>query len=485
MLRIRKTHATREPRLVEIDYREDTTARLRALLDRPWHVFLDSGRGGGEAGRYDIVAAEPYLTLTTRGDATEIRARDGVDVSLRDPLDLLEDALGERAQRPTFLPFAGGAIGYLAYDLGRRFERLPSIADDDIGAPEMAVGIYDWACVVDHVERRAWLVGAGRDERTLDEWDTLIERLHPSDGASAQPDPPPFSATSAIRSSFDAESYRRAFERVKSHIRAGDCYQINLTRRFDADVRGHSWPAYLELRRLSPAPFSAYLGLPELDVLSSSPERFLKVTHGRVETKPIKGTRPRSPDPARDQALAAELRESEKDRAENVMIVDLLRNDLGKVCVPGSVEVAKLFDIESFANVHHLVSTVVGSLRPDRHALDLVRGAFPGGSITGAPKVRAMQIIEELEPQRRSVYCGCIGYVGFDGDLDLNIAIRTLVRRGDRLYAWAGGGVVADSRVDAEYQEGLDKASALLAVLGARLEGAVSRAADEPILGTR
>ena len=478
MLRIKKTHE-REPRLVEIEYREDTTARVRALLDRPWHVFLDSGRGGSEAGRYDIVAAEPFATLTTRGDVTEIRTRDGVDFSSRDPLELLEEALGDPSPRPEFLPFAGGAIGYLAYDLGRRFERLPSIADDDVGAPEMAVGLYDWACIVDHVARRAWLVGAGRDERTFDEWDALLERLHPSDASGAS-DLPSFAATSSTRSSFDAESYRRAFERVKAYIRAGDCYQINLTRRFDADVRGHSWPAYLELRRLSPAPFSAYLGLPELDVLSSSPERFLKVTHGRVETKPIKGTRPRSPEPERDLALAEELRASEKDRAENVMIVDLLRNDLGKVCEPGSVEAAKLFDIESFANVHHLVSTVVGRLRSDRHALDLVRGAFPGGSITGAPKVRAMEIIEELEPQRRSVYCGSIGYVGFDGDLDLNIAIRTLVRRGDRLYAWAGGGVVADSHVDAEYQEGLDKATALLAVLGARSSGSVSRAADEP-----
>lgn len=466
MLRIRKTYA-RAPRVVEIEYREDSTPRARALLGRPWHVFLDSGRGGSEAGRYDILAAEPFATLTTRGDATELRTRHGIDVSSRDPLELIEQALGERAQRPAFLPFAGGAIGYFAYDLGRRFERLPSIAEEDIRAPEMAVGIYDWACVVDHVARRAWLVGAGRDERTFDEWESLLERLHPSEASDPLPQVLPFAAISPIRSSYDSESYRRAFERVKAHIRAGDCYQINLTRRFEADVRGHSWPAYLKLRRLSPAPFSAYLGLPELDVLSSSPERFLKSAGGRVEAKPIKGTRPRSPDPARDAALAAELRASAKDRAENVMIVDLLRNDLGKACAPGSVQVEKLFDIESFANVHHLVSTVVGRLRPDRHALDLVRSAFPGGSITGAPKVRAMQIIEELEPQRRSVYCGCIGYVGFDGDLDLNIAIRTLVRRGDRLYAWAGGGVVADSRVEAEYQEGLDKASALLAVLGA------------------
>jgi para-aminobenzoate synthetase component I len=465
-----RTQPTREPRLAEIEYREDTVPRAQALLDRPWHVLLDSGHGGNEAGRYDIVAAAPFVTLTTKGAETEIRTRDGAEISGRDPLALLEEVMGERVERPPEVPFAGGAIGYLAYDLGRRFERLPSIALDDVGAPEMAVGIYDWACIVDHVARRAWLAGAGRDERTFDEWESLLERLHPAEPSGTPLDMPSFIATSGIRSSFDTESYRTAFERVHAHIRAGDCYQVNLTRRFDADVSGHSWRAYRDLRRLSPAPFSAYLGLPEVDVLSSSPERFLKIVGGRVETKPIKGTRPRSPDPVLDASLAAELRSSEKDRAENVMIVDLLRNDLGKACEPGSVEVEKLFDIESFANVHHLVSTVVGRLSPDRHALDLVRGAFPGGSITGAPKVRSMQIIEELEPQRRGIYCGCIGYVGFDGDLDLNVAIRTLVRRGDRLFAWAGGGVVADSRVEAEYQEGLDKASALLAILRAREE---------------
>jgi para-aminobenzoate synthetase component I len=467
------TTRIREPRLVEIAYGNISTQRFAALLDRPWHVFLDSGRDASEAGRYDIIAADPFATLTTRGDVTEIRTREGVDVSERDPLALLRELLGPPAARPPQVPFAGGAIGYLAYDLGRRFERLPSIAQDDVGAPEMAVGIYDWACIVDHVERRAWLVGASRDERTLDEWEAILERLDARAGAAPQLALPQFAATSAVSSSFDAESYRAAFERVKMHIRAGDCYQVNLTRRFEAEVRGHSWPAYLELRRLSPAPFCAYLGLPELEVLSSSPERFLKVAGRRVETKPIKGTRPRSIDPVRDAALAAELRASEKDRAENVMIVDLLRNDLGKACEKGTVVVEKLFDVESFANVHHLVSTVAGHLRADRHALDLVRGAFPGGSITGAPKLRAMQIIEELEPQRRSVYCGCIGYVGFDGDLDLNIAIRTLVRRGNKLFAWAGGGVVADSRADAEYQEGLDKASALLAVLAVREPGSI------------
>jgi para-aminobenzoate synthetase component 1 len=287
-----------------------------------------------------------------------------------------------------------------------------------------------------------------------------VERLHGSAAAA-----PPFRVLTSASSNFSREAYAAAFRRVQHHIRVGDCYQVNLTQRFSARAEGDAWHAYLKLREINPAPFAAFLDLPDGRIACSSPELFLRVDGDRVETKPIKGTRPRAADSARDAALVDELRDSAKDRAENVMIVDLLRNDLGKACVPGSVQVTKLFDVESFASVHQLVSTVEGRLAPGKHALDLLAGCFPGGSITGAPKVRAMQIIEDLEPQRRGVYCGCIGYVGFDGNMQLNIAIRTLVQHGANVYAWAGGGVVADSEVDAEYQETFDKAAALLAVL--------------------
>jgi para-aminobenzoate synthetase component 1 len=476
-------------RITELEYTLDSSQRFQALLSCTAPVFLDSGHGGSEAGRFDILAADPYATLTTHGSTTEIVCRSGITVSARDPLALLRDCLhapddasarggaalpvrgpgrGGRLARgaevgllPAAVPFRGGAIGYFAYDLGRRFEQVPSIAAADIDLPEMAVGLYDWAVVVDHAERRAWLVGAGRDERTFDEWERILELV-------ARRAPPPaeaFEVLSGIAASFDRAAYGVAFARVKEHIRGGDCYQINLTQRFEAAVRGHPWHAYRKLRAMNPAPFSAYLGLATGAVLSSSPERFLRVSRGRVETKPIKGTRPRAADPLLDRRLAEELRTSNKDRAENVMIVDLLRNDLGKSCEPGSVHVSKLFEIESFASVHQLVSTVEGTLASGRDALDLLRGAFPGGSITGAPKVKAMEIIERLEPQRRSIYCGSIGYVGYDGAMDLNIAIRTLLQHEGRIYAWAGGGVVADSEVDAEYQESLDKAAALLAVL--------------------
>jgi para-aminobenzoate synthetase component 1 len=449
------------PRLAELEYFPDSALRFRALLEKPWAVFLDSGYGGSVAGRYDILAADPYVTLTTRGETTEIRSREGIEFSARDPLELVAEALGDRVDPVGSLPFAGGAIGYLGYDLGRRFERLPARAAADIDVPELAIGLYDWAIVVDHVEQRSWLVAQGRDRNSSAEWEALQGSMQP-DVARLRP---AFRVLSPVQSNLDRSGYASAFARVQDHIRAGDCYQINLTQRFRARVQGDPWYAYLNLRRTNPAPYSAYLDLPFGQILSSSPERFLTLRGGYVETKPIKGTRPRSTDPARDLALAQSLRASEKDRAENVMIVDLLRNDLGKVCVPGSVRAHPLFSIESFASVHHLVSTISARLAPERHPVDLIRACFPGGSITGAPKLRAMQIIESLEPHRRSVYCGCIGYIGFDGGMDLNIAIRTLLRSGEWIYAWAGGGIVADSEVESEYQESLDKAAALLEIL--------------------
>jgi para-aminobenzoate synthetase component 1 len=306
------------------------------------------------------------------------------------------------------------------------------------------------------------LASHNRYPRTATLWSTLVARL---EGEPRPIERAPFRVLSRPQSNFTRAAYARAFDRVQRHIRNGDCYQVNLTQRFRARAEGDAWHAYSRLRAINPAPFAAFLDFPDGRVLSSSPERFLRVRGRRVETKPIKGTRPRGGDPDRDRALAEELRTSEKDRAENVMIVDLLRNDIGKVCEPGSVRATKLFDVESYATVHQLVSTVEGRLAPGKHALDLLAACFPGGSITGAPKVAAMEIIEELEPQRRSIYCGAIGYVGYDGDMDTNIAIRTLLQHGDYVYAWAGGGVVADSTVDAEYQESFDKAAALLQVL--------------------
>jgi para-aminobenzoate synthetase component 1 len=336
------------------------------------------------------------------------------------------------------------------------------LAADAERIPDMAIGIYDWAVVVDHSERRSWLIGQGRDSDTDIRWDSLVRRFSapPSEKRRAA-----FRITSPVASNMTREAYARAFRRIHDYIRNGDCYQVNLAQRFAASATGDPWLAYQALRVINPAPFSAYLSTPYAQILSASPERFLKVHNGCVETKPIKGTRPRAGHPRLDAELIEQLRVSEKDRAENVMIVDLLRNDLSKNCEPGSVRVPRLFDVESFATVHHLVSTVTGKLKSGCDVLDLLRGCFPGGSITGAPKLRAMQIIEELEPHRRGVYCGAIGYIGFDGNMDSNIAIRTLVSSRGEIRFWAGGGIVADSKLEDEYQETFDKAAAMLKLL--------------------
>jgi para-aminobenzoate synthetase component 1 len=392
------------PRVTELEYAAASARLFRALADLPWPMWLDSAAAGTTAGRYDILVADPAVTLRTRGAVTEVRTREGAVVSsTRAPLELLREQLGERCEPLAGLPFCGGAVGYFAYDLGRQFERIPAVATADIDMPDIAVGVYDWAVVVDHEQRRSWLAGLGRDERTLAHWPQLLERLRHAPVSIAQP----FRVLSPAASNFSRAAYAEAFRRVQEHIRRGDCYQVNLTQGFRARAEGDAWHAYLRLREINPAPFAAYLDLPEGRVLCSSPERFLQVVGERVETKPIKGTRPRAADANRDRALAEALRASTKDRAENIMIVDLLRNDLGKSCAPGSIRASKVFDIESFASVHHLVSTVEGRLAPGNDALDLLAGCFPGGSITGAPKVAAMRIIEEIEPQRRSVYCGC------------------------------------------------------------------------------
>jgi para-aminobenzoate synthetase component 1 len=305
-------------------------------------------------------------------------------------------------------------------------------------------------------------VGQGRDPETDLRWGSLVARFS---APPAEKRRAPLAITTPVASNMTREQYGRAFARIMDYIREGDCYQVNLAQRFSADATGDAWSAYQRLRVINPAPFSAYLSTPHAQILSASPERFLKVESGRVETRPIKGTRPRAGHPRLDAERIEALRASAKDRAENVMIVDLLRNDLSKNCRPGSVKVPKLFDVESYATVHHLVSTVTGELEAGRDAIDLLRGCFPGGSITGAPKLRAMQIIEELEPNRRGVYCGAIGYVGFDGGMDLNIAIRTLVYSRGAIRFWAGGGIVADSTLEDEYQETFAKAAALLALL--------------------
>ncbi|OIQ96116.1 aminodeoxychorismate synthase component 1 [mine drainage metagenome] len=444
-----------------LPYQADASAYFAAIRDLPWPAWLDSGGSG----RFDILVAQPVATLVTQDGQTEIRDVSGVRCSGDDVFSLVREQLGEPIAPMPDIPFAGGALGYWSYDLARRYHAIPELTQDAEHLPEMAVGIYDWAIIVDHHELSARLVSRQRHAETAQVLPRLLARVQgalrfKSDEAKA-----PFRVNGKITSNFTPAAYRDAFDAVQNYLHAGDCYQVNLAQRYSAQASGDACAAYLELRRLSPAPYSAFLDWPQVKILCASPERFLQVQQGRVETRPIKGTRARNADAVEDARLADELRHHPKDRAENLMIVDLLRNDLGKDCEPGSVRVPTLFEVESFANVHHLVSTVEGRLQGGRDALDVLRDCFPGGSITGAPKQRAMEVIEQLEPHRRGVYCGTVGYVGHDGNMDTNIVIRTLVYSGNEIRCWAGGGIVADSICEAEYQETLDKAAAMLDLL--------------------
>jgi para-aminobenzoate synthetase component 1 len=458
----------------EIPYQTNSAELFAKIADWPWAVFLDSGQPMSQFGRYDIMVANPFVRLVTNGEQTVIVDGMGERSSKNDPFELLKETLSPYRIAKTELPFEGGAIGYFAYDLARRVEHLPSVSLDAENMPQMVVGIYDWALVVDHQLRRTYLVSHGMNGETEVDWPSLCAIF---DGPLMQATQADFKISSALQSNMDYTQYGAAFNRVKQYIHEGDCYQVNLAQRFSAHASGDAWTAYLALRDISPAPFMSYMNLGDaqssLQVLSASPERFLQVHGKHVETRPIKGTRPRSDNAVEDASNANDLQNSPKDRAENLMIVDLLRNDISKVCETGSVRADKLFALESFANVHHLVSTVTGKLAEDKTAIDLLRACFPGGSITGAPKFRAMEIIEELEPNRRGLYCGAIGYVGFDGNMDTNIAIRTAVYSDDEIRFYAGGGVVADSELAKEYRETLDKASSMLELI-ARFGGDVS-----------
>ncbi len=452
-----------EPYVTRLPYWPDNRQYYAQLRELPWSVWLDSGFPESGGGRYDIIAADPYLTLTSKDGISTLRlVGEGPEDRYEDALAVLRRAMGERSAPVRDLPFSGGAIGFLGYDLARSTGDLRSragLAD----WPDMAVGLYDWAVVVDHARRRGYFVRQGRDLRNDNGWQSALRRLLAVGTA-------PQSATGVSGTLPEAgmtpADYARGFGRIKHYIREGDCYQVNFAQRFRADLAHDAWTLYQCMRQENPAPYGALLEFPFGQVLSSSPEQFLSLHEGLAKTRPIKGTRPRGNTADQDRALRAQLLSSEKDRAENVMIVDLLRNDLGKVCEPGTIEVPDLFQVESFATVHHLVSTVTGRLRTDQDALDLIAACFPGGSITGAPKRRAMEIIDELEPVRREVYCGNVIRLGFDGNLDSSITIRTALKQGNSVYYWAGGGIVADSDCDAEYQESLDKAAAFLRLVG-------------------
>jgi para-aminobenzoate synthetase component 1 len=443
------------------DHQTALHALFARLHHQPWAMLLESAGPQGADNRFDIISADPLATLQTEGPLTWITRGEQCLSFDTDPLTLLaqwqRDLLGEKAPHCDELPFIGGALGLFGYDLGRRFERLPTLAAQDVSVPDMAVGIYDWA-LLRNVASGAWQLVHWGDEAGLHRRLQWLAAQH-------EMPTPPFALQSEWRSNMSRAEYGEKFARVQAYLSAGDCYQINLTQRFSAAYCGDEWQAYQVLSRANRAPFSAFVRLPQSAILSLSPERFLLLDDRHIETKPIKGTRPRLADPQQDQASALELAGADKDRSENLMIVDLLRNDIGRVSRPGSVSVPSLFAVESFPAVHHLVSTIHGELDNRWQAVDLLRACFPGGSITGAPKIRAMEIIEELEPQRRNAYCGSIGYLSQHGRMDTSICIRTLIAADGQLHCWAGGGIIADSDVDSEYQETYDKVARILPLL--------------------
>ena len=415
-------------------------AWFEAMRPMGWAVFLDSGDPARAGERYDVLAAAPRATLTASGA----------------PFDAMRGMIaGAAANAAAEWPLAGGLIGYLGYAASA------SRPAPNAFMPDVAMGLYPWTVVVDHRERRAVLT-------SLDSFDDAAARhLHAQLLAAPEPRPREFAVAGTPTSSLERPAYLPRARRVLDYIEAGDCYQANLTREFRVGYAGDPWTFYRHLHDHNPAPMGAYLEYPFGAVLSSSPERFIGVEGDRAVTRPIKGTRRRRADPVEDRAAADALRASAKDRAENVMIVDLLRNDFGRACATGSVEVTGLCELESFATVHHLVSTVRGRLARGRDALDLLEACFPGGSITGAPKRRAMEIIAELEPHRREVYCGAIGYLSPSGRLDMNIPIRTTLCAGGEMRFYAGGGIVADSTPEDEFEETEVKIAAIRRALAA------------------
>ena len=458
-----------------LPYTEDTATLFERLLGRPGAVFLDSGAARGGQGRYDILAADPGSLIRSRdGHTTVESAGGGRRDHSGDPFEVVRAHIWDReyldcAPRDCApCPFQTGAIGYFGYDLGRRIERLPQIAADRERVPEILLGIYDWAAIADHRRRELSLVGRPGERFGQDDFEAVLRLLSaPAPAAPAHPPPAACRIRSPPVANMDRRGYIERFQTIQGYIRSGDCYQVNLAQKFTVEIECDPWQLYRRLRQLNPAPFSAYLDFGDLQVLSISPENFLRLRGSHVQTLPVKGTRPRRRTPEQDRREIEALRHSDKDRAENLMIVDLLRNDIGKNCSPGSIRVSRLFDIESFANVHHMVSAIEGELAADRDALHLLQGCFPGGSITGAPKLRSMEIIEELEPDRRGVYCGAIGYLSRHGDMDLSVAIRTACHLPGRVVFHGGGGIVADSVAEAEYQETLDKVSSMMRLFGA------------------
>lgn len=418
--------------------------------------ILDSAMDPNKLGRYSFISSNPFKIIKYKN--TE-----------NNPLDNLQEELNKyKVENNTHLPFIGGAVGYLSYDLGNYMEKLLRTAKDDTNVYDLYFGLYNWVIVIDHLEEKTYIATPNLNEKEEGKIALDIEKRI-GEATKKGIDTICYEKIEVnpikLKSNFTKEEFMNSVRKVQDYIKQGDIYQANLTQRFEGETTLSSYELYRDLRNISPAPFGAFLNFEDTNVLSNSPERFIKCIDKKVETRPIKGTRPRGTTKEEDLRLQEELRNSEKDRAELLMIVDLERNDIGRISKIGTVKVPELFIIEPYANVNHLVSTVVGELDDNRSCVDVIKATFPGGSITGAPKIRAMEIIDELEPTQRNIYTGSIGYIGFNGDMDLNIAIRTIIKQDKKVYFQVGGGMTWDSNPEDEYQETLDKAKSIMKAL--------------------
>lgn len=466
----------------EIEGAPPSIELFHTIKDLPYSFFLESAADYKKLGRLSFLGCEPFLIFKSKGDKVSLEWQDGkVEAFEANPFFALKE-ITERYKISKLgidFPFVSGGVGYFAYDLKDFVERLPDKAIDDLNLPDCIFGFYDIVVIYDNEKGRAYIASSGlpeidpiknrhRAKERLMEFlnrdrDHLFTTFHPSRSVDAVwgSNHPTF-----LKSNFSKKEYVRAIGKAKEYIKIGDIYQVNLSQRFETELNMEPFGLYSRLRNFSPAPFSAYLAFGDVTILSSSPERFLLKRGRRIETRPIKGTRPRGEDCISDTLLERELLESQKDRAEHVMIVDLERNDLGRICEYGSVRPTEFIILEKYSTVFHLVSTVSGRLKEGVDPIDCLLATFPGGSITGAPKIRAMEIIEELESVKRSIYTGAIGYISFDGDMDTSIVIRTFVIKGKKIYFQVGGGIVADSDPEKEYDETLDKAKGLMQALG-------------------
>lgn len=434
--------------------------------------LLHSALVGGDIGRFSFLGSDPFLIFSVKDGKVIVKEKEHRQCYHEEPLIVLKRLLKKyRRSNMSDIPFTGGAVGFFSYDLGWCFEKLPSSTVDDLRLPDLYLPFYDRVIVVDHIKEETLIFSHGFPldgeegiKRARDRLDELVGLLNRR--TDANPGKKTEASAGNMTSNFTKEDYIKMVKKGKEYIAAGDIFQVNLSQRFQVPISITPWELYQRLADANPAPFSSFLDFTPVSVVSSSPERYMRLKGNWVETRPIKGTRPRGDNRQEDRRLRQELYESPKDRAELVMIVDLERNDLGRVCQVGSVKVPQVFRLEEYATVFHLVSTVEGMLRPGLDVNDLIKASFPGGSITGAPKIRAMEIIEELEPTKRSIYTGSIGYIDYSGDADLNIVIRTFLIKNNIAYFQVGGAIVADSDPEAEYQETLDKAKGLIKSLG-------------------